>query len=102
MAVKPRADIEAACGANEELDEQQYLGRGELTNDEIKGRMRQRTLASEIVPVRFCVARSRTRAALPLVLDAVIDYLPAALIRWLRSRAFILDDERRSDRAPCR
>ena len=75
MAVKYREQmIEAAAEANEELMNK-YLEGGELTNDEIKAGLRQRTLASEIVPA-VCGSSFKNKGV-PLVLDAVIDYLPA-------------------------
>jgi len=66
--------VEAAAEANEELMNK-YLEGGELTNDEIKAGLRQRTLASEIVPA-VCGSSFKNKGV-PLVLDAVIDYLPA-------------------------
>jgi elongation factor G len=75
MAKKYREQmIEAAAEANEELMNK-YLEGGELTNDEIKAGLRQRTLASEIVPA-VCGSSFKNKGV-PLVLDAVIDYLPA-------------------------
>ena len=52
--------IEAAAEANEELMNK-YLEGGELTIEEIKAGLRQRTIACEIVPP-FVVRPSRTRA----------------------------------------
>ncbi len=66
--------VEAAAEANEELMNK-YLEGGELTQDEIKAGLRQRTLASEIVPA-VCGSSFKNKGV-PLVLDAVIDYLPA-------------------------
>ncbi|WP_022964796.1 elongation factor G [Halopseudomonas pelagia] len=75
MAQKYREQmIEAAAEANDELMNK-YLEGGELTNDEIKAGLRQRTLASEIVPA-VCGTSFKNKGV-PLVLDAVIDYLPA-------------------------
>jgi elongation factor G len=66
--------IEAAAEANEELMNK-YLEGGELTNEEIKEGLRQRTIACEIVPA-VCGSSFKNKGV-PLVLDAVIDYLPA-------------------------
>ena len=66
--------VEAAAEANEELMNK-YLEGGELTNEEIKAGLRQRTLACEIVPA-VCGSSFKNKGV-PLVLDAVIDYLPA-------------------------
>ncbi len=66
--------IEAAAEANEELMNK-YLEGGELTEAEIKAGLRQRTLACEIVPA-VCGSSFKNKGV-PLVLDAVIDYLPA-------------------------
>jgi elongation factor G len=66
--------IEAAAEANEELMNK-YLEGGELSVDEIKAGLRARTLAGEIVPA-VCGSSFKNKGV-PLVLDAVIDYLPA-------------------------
>ncbi len=66
--------VEAAAEANEELMNK-YLEEGELTADEIKAGLRARTLASEIVPA-VCGSSFKNKGV-PLVLDAVIDFLPA-------------------------
>ncbi|TBV08774.1 elongation factor G [Stutzerimonas kirkiae] len=66
--------VEAAAEANEELMNK-YLEGGELTVEEIKEGLRARTLAGEIVPA-VCGSSFKNKGV-PLVLDAVIDYLPA-------------------------
>ena len=66
--------IEAAAEANEELMNK-YLEGGELTIEEIKAGLRQRTIDCEIVPA-VCGSSFKNKGV-PLVLDAVIDYLPA-------------------------
>ena len=66
--------VEAAAEANEELMNK-YLEGVELTPEEIKAGLRQRTLACEIVPA-VCGSSFKNKGV-PLVLDAVIDYLPA-------------------------
>jgi elongation factor G len=66
--------IEAAAEASEELMNK-YLEEGDLSVDEIKAGLRQRTIACEIVPA-VCGSSFKNKGV-PLVLDAVIDYLPA-------------------------
>ncbi|PWB34279.1 elongation factor G [Pseudomonas sp. SDI] len=66
--------VEAAAEATEELMNK-YLEEGELTVEEIKAGLRARTLASEIVPA-VCGSSFKNKGV-PLVLDAVIDFLPA-------------------------
>ena len=66
--------VEAAAEASEELMNK-YLEGEELTVEEIKAGLRARTLASEIVPA-VCGSSFKNKGV-PLVLDAVIDYLPA-------------------------
>ncbi|WP_444883680.1 elongation factor G [Microbulbifer sp. PSTR4-B] len=66
--------VEAAAEASEELMEK-YLEEGELTEEEIKAAIRQRTLANEIVPVLGGSAFKNK--GVQAMLDAVIEYLPA-------------------------
>ncbi|MFL0809954.1 MAG: elongation factor G [Agarilytica sp.] len=66
--------VEAAAEANEELMDK-YLEEGELSEEEIKQGIRQRTLANEIVPVLGGSAFKNK--GVQAVLDAVIEYLPA-------------------------
>ena len=66
--------VEAAAEASEELMNK-YLEEGELSVEEIKAGLRARTLASEIVPA-VCGSSFKNKGV-PLVLDAVIDFLPA-------------------------
>lgn len=66
--------VEAAAEANEELMNK-YLEEGDLSVEEIKAGLRLRTLASEIVPA-VCGSSFKNKGV-PLVLDAVIDFLPA-------------------------
>jgi len=66
--------VESAAEANEELMNK-YLEEGDLSNEEIKAGLRQRTLACEIVPA-VCGSSFKNKGV-PLVLDAVIDFLPA-------------------------
>ena len=66
--------IEAAAEANEELMNK-YLEEGDLTVDEIKMALRQRTIASEIVPM-MCGTAFKNKGV-QAMLDAVIDYMPS-------------------------
>lgn len=66
--------VEAAAEANEELMNK-YLEEGDLSLEEIKAGLRQRTIACEIVPA--VLGSSFKNKGVPLVLDAVIDFLPA-------------------------
>jgi elongation factor G len=66
--------IEAAAEANDEFTEK-YLEGGELTEEEIKQGLRERTLRNEIVPVLGGSAFKNK--GVQAVLDAVIEYLPA-------------------------
>ncbi|MEX6504637.1 elongation factor G [Pseudomonas zhanjiangensis] len=66
--------VEAAAEATEELMNK-YLEGEELTVAEIKSALRQRTIAGEIV-LAVCGSSFKNKGV-PLVLDAVIDYLPA-------------------------
>ena len=66
--------VEAAAEANDDLMTK-YLEGEELTEEEIKAAIRQRTLANEIVPVLGGSAFKNK--GVQAVLDAVIEYLPA-------------------------
>ena len=66
--------VESAAEANEELMEK-YLEDGELTEDEIKSAIRQRTIDNEIIPVLGGSAFKNK--GVQAVLDAVIEYLPS-------------------------
>lgn len=66
--------IEAAAEANDELT-MKFLDGEELSIEEIKAGLRQRTIANEIVPT--ILGSSFKNKGVPLMLDAVIDYLPA-------------------------
>ncbi len=88
--------VEAAAESSEELMDK-YLEGGELTIDEIKAGLRARTIAGEIVPA-VCGSSFKNKGV-PLVLDAVIDYLPAPnevqAIKGVHP-----DDEERIDERP--
>jgi len=66
--------VEAAAEASEELMEK-YLEEGELSEEELKQALRQRTLANEIV-LATCGSAFKNKGV-QAVLDAVIEYLPA-------------------------
>ena len=66
--------IEAAAEANEELMDK-YLEGGELSEEEIKSGLRQRTLNNEIV--LMLAGSAFKNKGVQAVLDAVIEYLPS-------------------------
>ncbi len=66
--------VEAAAEASEELMNK-YLEEGDLSEAEIKAAIRQRTLASEIVPM-MCGTAFKNKGV-QAMLDGVIEYLPS-------------------------
>ncbi len=68
--------IEAAAEATEELMNR-YLEEGSLSEDDIMKGIRQRTIASEIVPM-FCGSAFKNKGV-QAMLDGVVDYLPSPL-----------------------
>nr|MBA3504788.1 elongation factor G [Betaproteobacteria bacterium] len=66
--------IESAAEATEELMNK-YLEGGELTVEDIKAGLRQRTIASEIVPM-LCGSAFKNKGV-QAMLDAVIEFMPA-------------------------
>jgi len=68
--------VEAAAEASEELMNK-YLEGGDLTLDDVKSALRQRTIAGEIVPM-LCGSAFKNKGV-QAMLDAVIDYLPAPI-----------------------
>jgi len=66
--------LEAAAEANEELMNK-YLEEGDLSLEDLKSGLRQRTIASEIVPM-LCGTAFKNKGV-QAMLDAVIDYLPS-------------------------
>ena len=66
--------VEAAAEANEELMEK-YLEGGELSEEEIKAGLRQRTIELEIFPM-LCGSAFKNKGV-QAMLDAVIEYLPS-------------------------
>jgi elongation factor G len=68
--------VEAAAEGNEELTHK-YLETLELTTEEIKQGLRQRTLRNEVVPV-LCGSAFKNKGV-QAMLDAVIEYMPSPL-----------------------
>jgi len=66
--------VEAAAEANDELMEK-YLDNGDLSDEEIRAGIRQRTLANEVVPA-LCGSAFKNKGV-QAMLDAVIDYMPS-------------------------
>ena len=66
--------VEAAAESSDELTEK-YLEGGELTSEEIKQGIRQRTIANDIVPA-LCGSAFKNKGV-QTMLDAVVEYLPA-------------------------
>ncbi|MDQ5922257.1 MAG: elongation factor, partial [Pseudomonadota bacterium] len=66
--------VEAAAEANEELMNK-YLEGGELSEEEVKAGIRQRTINCEIIPM-FCGSAFKNKGV-QAMLDAVIEYLPS-------------------------
>src|SRR5690606_223857 len=66
--------VEAAAEANEELMNA-YLESGELSEEQIKRGLRQRTVANEIQPM-LCGTAFKNKGVRRM-LDAVIDFLPS-------------------------
>jgi elongation factor G len=66
--------VESAAEANEELMNK-YLEAGDLSADEIKAGLRQRTIHNEIVPM-LCGSAFKNKGV-QAMLDAVVDYLPS-------------------------
>ena len=66
--------VEAAAEASEELMNK-YLEEGDLSEADIKAALRQRTIASEIVPM-MCGTAFKNKGV-QAMLDAVIEYLPS-------------------------
>jgi elongation factor G len=66
--------LEAAAEASEELMNK-YLEEGDLPEEDIKKALRQRTIASEIVPM-LCGSAFKNKGV-QAMLDAVVEYMPA-------------------------
>jgi elongation factor G len=86
--------VESAAEASEELMNK-YLEEGDLTVAEIKKGIRQRTIASEIVPM-LCGSAFKNKGV-QAMLDAVIEFMPSPLdIPPVKG---ILEDETQGDRS---
>ena len=80
--------IEAAAEANDELMEA-YLENGELTEDQIRKGIRERTLANEIIPVLGGSAFKNK--GVQALLDAVVEYMPSPV--EVKAIEGVLDDK---------
>ncbi len=80
--------VESAAEANEALMEN-YLDKGELTQEQIRAGIRQRTLNNDAVPV-FCGAAFKNKGVQPL-LDAIIEFMPSPVD--IHAVTGILDDK---------
>ena len=93
--------VEAAAEASEDLMEK-YLGGEELTEEEIKGALRQRVLNNEIILVT-CGSAFKNKGV-QAMLAAVIEYLPAptdvAAIDGLKMDGETKDERHASDDEP--
>ncbi len=90
--------VEAAAEANEEIMDK-YLEEGELSDEEIRAALRERTLANEVVPV-LCGSAFKNKGV-QAMLDAMVDYMPAptdvADIRGILDDAAETEAVRKSD-----
>lgn len=66
--------VETAAEASEDLMNK-YLEEGDLTEAEIKGAIRQRTISGEIVPM-MCGTAFKNKGV-QAMLDGVVEYLPS-------------------------
>jgi elongation factor G len=66
--------VEAAAEANDELMDK-FFGGEELTEEEIKNALRERTLRNEIIPM--CCGSAFKNKGVQAMLDAVVEYLPS-------------------------
>ena len=80
--------LDAAAEASDELMEK-YLEEGDLSEEELKGALRQLTLAGEIVLVS-CGSAFKNKGV-QAVLDAVVEYLPSP--RDVKAIEGVLDDK---------
>ncbi|BCE03425.1 elongation factor G [Marinicellulosiphila megalodicopiae] len=87
--------VEAAAEANDDFMEK-YLDTGELSEDEIKAGLRERTLANELVLVM--AGSAFKNKGVQAVLDAVIEYMPAPTD--VKAIEGILEDDETTDTRP--
>ena len=71
-----QAMVEAICETDEDLFEK-FLGEEEITVDELKAALRKATISNEIIPM-LCGTSYRNKGV-QMLLDAVIDYMPAPI-----------------------
>jgi elongation factor G len=84
--------LEAAAEANEELMDK-YLEEGDLSEDEIRAAIRQRTLANEIIPA-LCGSAFKNKGV-QAMLDGMVYYMPSPLD--VPAITGILDDAEESE-----
>ncbi|ASK27102.1 elongation factor G [Neisseria chenwenguii] len=93
--------IEAAAEASEELMDK-YLGGEDLTEEEIVGALRQRTLSGEIQPM-LCGSAFKNKGV-QRMLDAVVELLPAPTdippVQGVKPDSEEADSRQASDEAP--
>ena len=75
QAKECREQLEEAAAESSEALMDAYLELGELTNEQIKAGLRERTIANEIVPV-MCGSAFKNKGV-QAMLDGIIDYLPS-------------------------
>jgi elongation factor G len=87
--------VEAAAEANDELMEK-FFEDGELSDEQIRTGLRQRTLSGDVV-VAMCGSAFKNKGV-QAMLDAVIDYMPSPIdVPPIRG---ILDDDTEGERPP--
>ena len=79
QARQRRRELEEAVAERHAAALEQFVARGELSEQTLKGALRDLTVSGELVVV-LCGAAYRNRGIEPL-LDAVVDYLPSPLDR---------------------
>jgi elongation factor G len=87
--------VEAAAEANDELMEK-FFEDGELSDEQIRTGLRQRTLSGDVV-VAMCGSAFKNKGV-QAMLDAVIDYMPSPIdVPPIRG---VLDDDTEGERPP--
>ncbi len=85
--------VESAAESNEEIMDK-YLEEGDLSEEDIRVGLRERTLSNEIVPC-LCGSAFKNKGV-QTMLDAVIDYLPAP--NEVKAVTGVLENEEESSR----
>ncbi len=85
--------VESAAEANEEIMDK-YLEEGDLSEEDIRAGLRERTLNNEIVPC-LCGSAFKNKGV-QTMLDAVVDYLPAP--NEVKAVTGVLEDEEEGSR----